>query len=571
MKLSDDTLICLGEILAGKEDPHNREIYKLQHNYVRGLILHEWYFLFTSRVRASGETPFHIAIDETTFVDASHAEKSSTSSFISLRIHGNQAERIIAVPLSGRQPIASIVEKWGDPPQIVLDDWRLQLNDLSGQQEILFFLASEDGLLSKVPGIEGLEVGAVEAPDQLDHSWKIVEWPWERGHANLSPIRKQLPKKRASNQRGPLLLMGGSFTGIIVLIILYAIFWPPSDRSANSSNNSQADSVAIAVAPAKDDIDAASTHHRETQTTTNQATETVDLESLEKIDLTNGAMHDKEELLVLSQDFSRLLEQGTLGDSILSNKIVESSLSSSREMTLNEVMESESTGTTDAPDSETPAPNEPEVDKQNEAPSHLNLDTGIERTLLLSDSTIKDRFAIGQKLLSKEGKCRATLHVQTEDSKSVASVVPEGNQSIIGNGTISWTIGIEDSDPELVVQLQSKPGRRWDLVVLIGFREEKTQTPRLLAPGKAKNVVHQLIAAKQSLLRLLEQNQIARDSGVRSSVDLYDQRRQLQRHEKELDKALERWKVIETLSYLVFDQTKLHIKLERSPPNQADL
>ncbi|MFN7333856.1 MAG: hypothetical protein ACK5TC_02240, partial [bacterium] len=148
---------------------------------------------------------------------------------------------------------------------------------------------------------------------------------------------------------------------------------------------------------------------------------------------------------------------------------------------------------------------------------------------------------------------------------------PEGNQSIIGNGTISWTIGIEDSDPELVVQLQSKPGRRWDLVVLIGFREEKTQTPRLLAPGKAKNVVHQLIAAKQSLLRLLEQNQIARDSGVRSSVDLYDQRRQLQRHEKELDKALERWKVIETLSYLVFDQTKLHIKLERSPPNQADL
>jgi hypothetical protein len=246
-------------------------------------------------------------------------------------------------------------------------------------------------------------------------------------------------------------------------------------------------------------------------------------------------------------------------------------MSSSGEMILNEVMESESTSVTDAPDSETPAPIEPEGDKQNEPPSHLSLETGIERTLFLSDSTIKDRIAIGQKLLSKDGKCLATLQIQTEDSKPVASVVPEGKQSIVGNGASTWTIGIEDSDPELVVQLQSKPGRRWDLVVLIGFREEKTQTPRLLAPGNAKIVANQLIAAKQSLLRLLEQNQIARDSGVRGVVDLYDQRRQLQRQEKELDKALERWKVIEKLSYLVFDQAKLLITLERTSSDEPDL
>jgi hypothetical protein len=562
MKLSDDTLICLGEILAGKGDPHNREIYKLQHNHVRGLVLHEWYFLFTSRVRPSLETPFTIAIDEAIY-DASNVEKSDTYSFTSLRIHGNETERIIAVPLTGRQPIASMVEKWGDPPQIVLDDWRLQLNDHSGQKEILFFLASEDGLLSKVPGIERLEVGAADAPDQLDHSWKIVEWPWERGLATVSHVRKELPKKRSSPQRGPWILFSGSVAGILVVGILCAVFWPPKDGSKKSSIISQADSVAIAVVPAKEDIDTAPTHHRETQTTTNQAAETGDLESLERIDLTKGAIREEDELLTLSQDFSKLLEQGTLGDAILSNKIVESSLSSSGEMTLNEVMKSESTGVTDAPDLE--------GDKQNEPPSSLNLDTGIERTLLLSDSTIKDRIAIGQKLLSKDGKCLATLQLQTEESKPAASIVPEGNQSIVGNGTISWTIGIEDSDPELVVQLQSKPGRRWDLVVLIGFREEKTQSPRLLAPGNAKTVVNQLIAGKQSLLRLLEQNQIARDSGVRGSVDLYDQRRQLQRQEKELDKALERWKVIERLSYLVFDQTKLHITLERTSSNQPDL
>lgn len=570
MKLSDDTLICLGEILAGKGDPHNREFYKLQHSHVRGLVLHEWYFLFTSRVRASGETPFTISIDETVF-DASHAEKSDTFSFTSLRIHGNETERIIAVPLTGRQPIASMVGKWGDPPQIVQDDWRLQLNDHPGQKEILFFLTSEDGLLSKVPGIERLEEGTEDDLRQLDNSWKIVDWPWERGLATVSLVRKELPKKRSSHQRGPWLLIGGSITGILVFGILCAIFWRPNDRSTNSSSISPASSVAIAGAPKNEDLATGPAHHGETQTTTNQATEIVDLESLERIDLTNGAIHEKDELLALSQDFSKLLEQGTLGDSILSNKIVESSLSSSGEMILNEVMESESTSATDAPDSETPAPNVPEGDKQNESPSHLSLETGIERTLLLSDSTIKDRIAIGQKLLSKDGKCLATLQIQTEDSKPVASVVPEGNQSIVGNGTISWAIGIEDSDPELVVQLQSKPGRRWDLVVLIGFREEKTQTPRLLAPGNAKIVANQLIAAKQSLLRLLEQNQIARDSGVRGVVDLYDQRRQLQRQEKEMDKALERWKVIEKLSYLVFDQAKLLITLERTSSDEPDL
>lgn len=570
MKLSDDTLICLGEILAGKGDPHNREIYKLQHNHVRGLVLHEWYFLFTSRVRSSRETPFTIAVDEASS-DASDAEKSDTSFFTLLRIHGNDKERIIAVPLTGRQPIASMVARWGDPPQIVLDDWLQQLNDLCGQKEILFFLTSEDGLLSKVPGIERLEVGAAEAPDQLDHSWKIVDWPWERGLAKASLARKELPKKRFSHQRGPWMLIGGSVAGILVVGILCAIFCPRKDGTTNSSIISQADSVAIDEAAEKDDLAKGPTHHRETQSTINQATETGDIEPLERIDLTKGAIREEDELLALSRDFSKLLEQGTLGDSVLSNRIVESSLSSSGEMTLNEVMESESTSVTDAPDSETPAPNELEADKQHELPSSLNLDTGIERTLLLSGSTIKDRIAIGHKLLSKDGKCQATLQLQTEDSKPVASISPEANQSIVGNGTISWTIGIEDSDPELVLQLQSKPGRRWDLVVLIGFREEKTQTARLLAPGNAKMVVNQLIAAKQSLLRLLEQNQVARDSGVRGGVDLYDQRRQLQRQEKELDKALERWKVIERLSYLVFDHANLHITLERTSSNQPNL
>ena len=579
MKLSDDTLISLGQILAGNSDPHNSEICKLQHNNVCGVVLSDWYFLFSSRLRFPKESPNSIAIDE------SESNKCDIAPIVMLRFSESDTERIIAVPLTDRQPIAFLLDRWGEPPANIQIDWRQQLASHSGNREILFYLTSEDGEISRIPNAEKLSITDGENTELQNRDWKMARWPWEGNLKTTSdaacdvlpldssadeptasfpdlsskPLvtiarQKSLPNRSARNFRTTLWI-AGSFFGLLMACVLLPLFWQPNVRLTELPTASES-----TVEDPK-----SSTTSSAVNSATTDATPSVELDTLERIELNQNSLVEKAELLAHSSDLDKLLMQGADSDGMLSNSIIETSLSSSTELTMTPMMDSDPKSV--ANDSEMEESSTPKLDAANpndESSSH-NLDAGIERTLVLSNSTIKDRIAIGQKLLSKDGQCSATLQLHEDDAKRMATVIPEGSVSILGNGVHTWTIGIEDSEPDLVVQLQSKPGRRWDLLVMIGFREEKSQTHRLLAPGNAKTVVNRLIAAKQAIVRLLEQNQLARDSGVRGGVDLSDQRRQLQRQQKEIDKTLERWITIEKLSYLVFDHAKLVVNLEHTP------
>nr|MCU0714289.1 hypothetical protein [Pirellula sp.] len=125
---------------------------------------------------------------------------------------------------------------------------------------------------------------------------------------------------------------------------------------------------------------------------------------------------------------------------------------------------------------------------------------------------------------------------------------------------VTWTLGLEDEDPELVVEIVAKPGRRWEIVWQVGYRESHDVPARLIGPNDATSVLRQLVSAKSFIGRMLTQNQVARDSGVRGPVDLFEQRRQLQRQDRELEQAIEKWKVIESLSRVVFQQTQVEFQ-----------
>jgi hypothetical protein len=568
MKLSEDTLVCLGEILAGKSDSHNSEINKLQHQHVRGVVLHHWYFLFSSRLALPLRSPPSFAAEEFPSDDSAAIHSNAFEVYI-LRMEGIDSEPIVAIQLAGSRPVATLIEAWGEPPAVLQQDWRQQLEEFDGPSEILFFFATDDGLLAKVPGTEHLEHKNGDFdPVNLDSAWKQVQWPWEL--SNVQPLfhrsrkEKETVKKQHLPQKLSLRLLGGSIAGLVLITIFIAMLWPFNRRGAKDLAKSTLNSAAI-----DSQGDRLNSNATDSKTKSNSQSDsaiamdssTIDPDSLEGTDLKKDTLDNTAELMALSEELTSLLGPGTNSDVILSSRIVETSLGTSTPMTLGNAIEPEATAEADVPME--PTADESKPDDGSIAP--IDLEVGMERTILLTGATIKDRIAIGQKLLSKDGACTATLQLEPLDSKPVAIVGPEGMISIVGNGANAWTIGIEESDPELVLQLQSKPGRRWDLFVLVGFREEKTQPLRLLAPGNAKTVVNQLIVAKQSVLRMLEQNQLARDSGVRGGVDLYEQRRQLQRQEKELDKALERWKVIEKLSYLIFDHAKLQVTLKRTP------
>jgi hypothetical protein len=174
----------------------------------------------------------------------------------------------------------------------------------------------------------------------------------------------------------------------------------------------------------------------------------------------------------------------------------------------------------------------------------------------INSASKKEKVNFGFSVVPKEAKWSAQLLVEDPTPKTL-SVSPDDITHSVGPGKVTWTLGLEDEDPELIVEIVAKPGRRWEIVWQVGFRESRDVPARLLGPNDATSVLRQLVSAKSFIGRILTQNQVARDSGVRGPIDLFEQRRQLQRQDRELEQAIEKWKTIESLSRVVFQQTQV--------------
>lgn len=171
----------------------------------------------------------------------------------------------------------------------------------------------------------------------------------------------------------------------------------------------------------------------------------------------------------------------------------------------------------------------------------------------------KEKVNFGFSVVPKDAKWSAQLFVEDPTPETLI-VSPDDITHSAGPGKVTWTLGLEDEDPEIIVEIVAKPGRRWEIVWQVGFRESHDVPARLLGPNDATSVLRQLVSAKSFVGRMLAQNQVARDSGLRGPVDLFEQRRQLQRQDRELEQAIEKWKTIESLSRVVFQQTQVEFQ-----------
>ncbi|MFN7873938.1 MAG: hypothetical protein ACK5PB_01375 [Pirellula sp.] len=181
----------------------------------------------------------------------------------------------------------------------------------------------------------------------------------------------------------------------------------------------------------------------------------------------------------------------------------------------------------------------------------------------LSAASKREKVSVGFFVVPKDAGWSAQLLVEDPVPETLV-VSPDDMTRTVGPGKVTWTLGFEEEDPELVVELVAKPGRRWEIIWQVGFRELPDVPARLIGPNDATSVLRQLVSAKSFVGRMLTQNQVARDSGIRGPVDLFEQRRQLQRQDRELEQAIERWKTIELLSRVVFQQTQ--VEFEATPP-----
>ena len=182
----------------------------------------------------------------------------------------------------------------------------------------------------------------------------------------------------------------------------------------------------------------------------------------------------------------------------------------------------------------------------------------------LTTATKREKINVGFFVVPKDAGWSAQLLVD-DPVPDTLIVSPDDMTHTVGPGKVTWTLGFEEEDPELVVEVVAKPGRRWEVIWQVGFRELPDVPARLIGPNDATSVLRQLVSAKSFVGRMLTQNQVARDSGIRGPVDLFEQRRQLQRQDRELEQAIERWKTIETLSRVVFQQAQ--VEFEATPPS----
>jgi len=181
----------------------------------------------------------------------------------------------------------------------------------------------------------------------------------------------------------------------------------------------------------------------------------------------------------------------------------------------------------------------------------------LERPLRIQAAVIKENVSIGKPVLPKACRCEIELKLAGKN----LVVEPTESVSIEGIGTTRWKIGIEDEEPELIVEISSKPGSKWQFVTKVGLLESAKAMPVLIGPRDAQNVGNRLIQFQEMINISVEELRTARSNNRgRSTIDYAGEIKRLEQMGREAKKALERWKVIARLCHFFFDSNEVRFQ-----------
>ncbi len=180
----------------------------------------------------------------------------------------------------------------------------------------------------------------------------------------------------------------------------------------------------------------------------------------------------------------------------------------------------------------------------------------LERPLRLQTASMKETVVIGKTVLAKASRCEIEWKLADK-----VVIEPVQKVSIDGNGKASWRIAIEDEDPELVVEITSKPGARWQLLTTVGLRECPNTIPILIGPRDAQIVGNRLIDYRQWLMEAVETLRTLRSNyRGRNGIDWPGEIKKLEYQKREAEKAIDRWKVVARLCHYFFDSNEARIQ-----------
>jgi len=199
--------------------------------------------------------------------------------------------------------------------------------------------------------------------------------------------------------------------------------------------------------------------------------------------------------------------------------------------------------------------------KSDESSINPNLDNEVDRplehTFRVDTASHKNQFSIGRRVQARAYICQLALSLSE-------GLVVEPSESIAIDGTnkASWKIAIEDEEPELMLVITSKPGSRWQLIANLGVRENSTSIPVLLGPNDAQNVNNRLVDYYRWLTNSIATLEIAKANlRTKSRVDYFGEIKKLEGQQRDVERAIQRWKAISKLSHSFYESNKISVKL----------
>jgi hypothetical protein len=190
--------------------------------------------------------------------------------------------------------------------------------------------------------------------------------------------------------------------------------------------------------------------------------------------------------------------------------------------------------------------------------NQLELNQGsmpLEKILTTDSFNKKEIIFIGHRVQPKLCRCEVKLKLSKE-----LVVEPTEQVSIAGVDKASWKIAMEDEEPELILEISSKPGSRWQISTAVGLRVTSASVPIMLSPRDAQTVCNRLIDYHQWISNSIAALENAKANlRSKSRIDFYGEIKKLERQQRDVDKAIAQWKTIARLSHLFFDGNEVHL------------
>lgn len=468
--------------------------------------------------------------------------------------------------------VADLLQSWGIPSKTIVLDWLNQRESLSPNAifSTAETLVTEDGLLLPLDAI----VRQLEnAPDFIKGKTEKLafvslrtrfqpppDWPSVSITPTIELKSVAIPKldlsgprqaKRTQTKRSnwfPIGIAVGIFTTVLVTV------WQSTgnDENRNLKPHSTANSTlamrdqSIRVpAPAESSIASGANESSE-------SSEPLDLPLESNTAVIDSGIIDSGELsidtLLLQLQTKEKLSPGL--STVSAASIIQGAIKETK------AVASEGTKNRISVDDSEP---EPELNYEVTELKTIQSDEGgvsLERPLQIKTALAKELVSFGRPVIAKACYCEIELK---QPDKLI--VEPGEVVTIEGQGKQSWRFALEDEEPELRMEIASKPGSRWQIITSVGLIERIGAQPILIGPRDAQNVGNRLIQYRQWTEQAIETLRMARANRQgKSLIDFAGEIKKLEVEQREANKAIDRWKVIARLCHLLFDQLEIRIQ-----------